>query len=173
MTDRPDWRRMDPGERDRLLIDYCQKGMSASKIAARFSGCSRSAVIALIHRRKAKGVPVQLPRTPPLPHRNYNLVAKRKRKPPTVPALAVPASVRLVRDPEIILPDVPPCNLLDLAPGHCKFAVSAFHAREHLFCNQLQESGSVYCAKHTRIAFHPPQYRTKEKRYERKSNGWA
>jgi hypothetical protein len=159
MTERPDWRTMDLRERDCLLIEFCQRDMSAAKIANLFTGCTRNSVIGAIHRAKARGVPVKLrgqpmPPRPPKP-KNYSLTAKRKRTPPVIPPAPVVQVPVRVREPEIILPDLPPVLLKDLPAGRCKWPVSEFHARLHLFCGQPQAPDSVYCAAHTSMPTTP------------------
>lgn len=60
MTALPDWRRMDPAERDLLLIQLCNDGLSAGKIAAKFSDCTRSSVIGRVHRLQKGGRQIEL-----------------------------------------------------------------------------------------------------------------
>ncbi|CAH2399146.1 GcrA family cell cycle regulator [Mesorhizobium ventifaucium] len=54
MSDLPDWTRIDPAERDRLLVGYCNDGLTARAIANKFLNCSRSAAIGRLHRLKLK-----------------------------------------------------------------------------------------------------------------------
>ncbi|RWH31624.1 GcrA family cell cycle regulator [Mesorhizobium sp.] len=48
----PNWKTIDPTDRDKLLADYCKQGLTAQQIADRFLNCSRSAAIGRIHRLK-------------------------------------------------------------------------------------------------------------------------
>ncbi|TIN76747.1 GcrA family cell cycle regulator [Mesorhizobium sp.] len=52
MSDLPDWKGIDPAERDRQLAQFCQEGLTARAIANKFVNCSRSAVIGRVHRLK-------------------------------------------------------------------------------------------------------------------------
>lgn len=54
MSDLPDWTRIPPAERDRLLVGYCGDGLTAQAIANKFLNCSRSAAIGRLHRLKLK-----------------------------------------------------------------------------------------------------------------------
>lgn len=54
MSDLPDWKRIDPAERDRQLAQFCQEGLTARAIADKFVNCTRSAVIGRVHRLKLK-----------------------------------------------------------------------------------------------------------------------
>lgn len=66
MSNLPDWRYLtdhDPDGRDRLLIQLCHQGMSASQIAGQFSNVSRNAIIGKVHRLAAKGVAITLSKT--------------------------------------------------------------------------------------------------------------
>ncbi|RWO23332.1 GcrA family cell cycle regulator [Mesorhizobium sp.] len=54
MSDLPDWKRIDPAERDRQLAQFCQEGLTALAIANKFVNCTRSAVIGRLHRLKLK-----------------------------------------------------------------------------------------------------------------------
>lgn len=46
MSDLPSWKTIERTERDRLVADCCALGLSAQRIADRFSDCSRNAVLA-------------------------------------------------------------------------------------------------------------------------------
>jgi hypothetical protein len=51
----PNWRTMEPAERDRLLILYCDRGLTASQTARKFADASRSAIIGRVHRLQKAG----------------------------------------------------------------------------------------------------------------------
>ncbi|PWJ93571.1 GcrA cell cycle regulator [Mesorhizobium loti] len=52
MTILPDWTTIPRVELDRLLVGYCEEGLTASAIAKKFLNASRSAVIGRVHRKK-------------------------------------------------------------------------------------------------------------------------
>lgn len=60
MSARPEWKTLATSERYRLVKALCAAGLSASRIAARFDGATRNAVVGVIHRLKAKGEIVRL-----------------------------------------------------------------------------------------------------------------
>lgn len=52
MSDLPNWKTLAAAERDRLLADFCARGLSAAQIAGKFFDASRSAVIGRAYRLK-------------------------------------------------------------------------------------------------------------------------
>lgn len=142
------------------------EGKSRREIGA-LLGCTRNVVTGRMHRlRIAAGHVVEKrkfvanvatktvgraePSLPPLeakqPRARTNPVPRRK-PPRLLPAVVVTDASR------------PPCSLLDLDRHGCKFAVTGHDVRDHLFCNQLQASGSMwpYCESHLRVAINPRQ----------------
>lgn len=46
-------------------------------------------------------------------------------------------------------------TLEDLAPGQCRFPISAFNALKHRFCGDRAREGKPYCEAHMAVAYQP------------------
>ncbi len=57
---RPSWLTMDLTERDRLLIQYCGQGLTASQTSGKFLDASRNAIIGRVHRLQNAGHDIAL-----------------------------------------------------------------------------------------------------------------
>jgi hypothetical protein len=62
----------------------------------------------------------------------------------------------------------PGVQLADLGRDQCRYPVTGFHARQHLFCAEVTTGDSPYCAEHRRIATAPREFGRGPGRYP----GW-
>jgi len=185
MSDLPDWKTINPAERDRLLAGYCNDGLTAQKIADKFQNCSRSAVIGRIHRLK-----LQLNNGAPRKSAGRRPKASVEAKPK---APAVRKVSKLVKDtsswrgannppatdfkaralqraasPGIVIkrenafdpiPDTTPISLMDLNSTTCRWMVNGVSGHGDLYCGQPKEVEHSYCACHRAIAHQPAHER--------------
>ncbi|MCF6120864.1 MAG: hypothetical protein E5X35_07430 [Mesorhizobium sp.] len=189
MSDLPDWTRIPPAERDRLLVSYCRAGLTAQAIANKFLNCSRSAAIGRLHRLKLKlnngeprpGGPGRTPvavsqdssRTlKPAPARRVSKLVQQTsswrgaNNPPATDFKA--RAEQRAASPGIVIkrenafdpiPGTTPISLLDLNSTTCRWMVNGVHGRDDLFCGQPKEIEHSYCACHRAIAHLPPTIR--------------
>lgn len=141
-------------ERVDKLIELWKDGLSASQIATRLGGVSRSSVIGKVHRL---GISYRDPASPPPPK------AGRPRKPGAVgPAAAPRAIVTPAPAPEI---RVPPAVVKIAYTGRhgCKWPIGDPAAESFSFCEQKAADGKPYCVEHARAAYQPRQKKAAER----------
>lgn len=132
-------------ERVETLKALWDERYSAAEIA-RAIGCglTRCAVLGKVHR-------LDLP-THAAPPRPYRTTA-----PTSMPAGGKPAQrTKAKAAPEIPSPGAPPLNIafLDLKPSQCRYPTS--DALPYLFCGQVKQPGSSYCAHHHALTHTEP-----------------
>lgn len=163
----PDWKALDPADRDAMLITLCGQGLSASRIAERFLNCTRSAVVGRVHRLQKRQVRVAL-RGRPSTNRTRQKPAKGAGKASrrviagvehvVARNLQAELPVVVVRFPTREsyfepLPETQPVHLDDMSGGRCNWPVSGLFGREPIYCGAPAEG--TYCATHHRIAYQP------------------
>jgi GcrA cell cycle regulator len=185
MSDLPDWTRIAPAERDRLLTEYCQAGLTAQGIANKFQNCSRSAAIGRLQRMK-----LQLNNGKPRKGKVGRRPASNEAAPKTVKPAArratklvqqtsswrgannPPASdfkaraEQRAKSPGIVIkrenafdpiPDTPPVAFG--SPG-CRWPVDGINGQGLLACGATKlHSDTSYCGAHTRLASAPTIHR--------------
>lgn len=153
----PDNRKKHPLE-DKIL-DAWIDGDSASVIAARHEGCSRSVVSGVVTRARKHGDPRAIERDRKPVVRTPRKARKATRKSgPWEQTAAAPKPPKAEPVPKTPPPsEVPSLGipLADLAPGQCKFATTAHDVppADHRFCGQPTHMGRVYCPHHASIAY--------------------
>lgn len=139
---------------DDLIMKLWREGEPASKIAERFPGKSRSAIIGRVHRLRARGVDLperptrqpkkaRLPRLPGLPQRPRPPRLRIVRNEPFVPPKPLPAIVDTLEG------SVP---LLEVTTG-CRWPVTP--GPPHRFCNRAPMDNKPYCGGHFSRAIQP------------------
>ncbi len=160
------WGKMNTEEKQDAIAPLLGLGWSAAMVAAEIEGCSRNAVIGIVHRsrgklrlavkpssptvRKAKATPRPRPNPRPrprpaakgkiiLPH-DYRLTSAEDALPPTPlpPVEFIPEERRL--------------KLVQLTEHTCKWPVGDPQSSEFHFCGDYSEDGSPYCSIHRRRA---------------------
>ena len=162
-------------DRVELLKKLWAEGLSASQIALQLGDASRNSVIGKVHRLGLAGR-AKAP-SPAVP---------RQRKPRTAGTLvrmARPAAVRgntalaavpvyeeevapapRVAAAENVVPIGQRCNILELGIGKCRWPVGDPGSADFFFCGGKTAGVSPYCGYHSRIAYHPPADRRRDRR---------
>lgn len=161
------WDKLHKDDKVKMIQEGLKNGMSTSQIANWIGGCSRNAVIGLIHRKKLgttkaskqqKGEPPPVRRKPAQP------------KPPVAvksppPARRDPLPPRMVRAlPAIqINPKVPMLRripLMELKTDDCRFPIGdPLLDADFGFCANPRHGESSYCQFHFRVVHLPPDAR--------------
>lgn len=142
-----------------LLKRLWKEGLSASQIAYRIPGATRSAVIGKVHRLKLPGRP-----------RQVSYAAKVARQRPSAPistAKMSPIEKRLVslsftRQVDSLPPEPPPQprgdkpTLVQLKYGDCRWPYGDPRHPDFHYCGQPKDGDRPYCAAHAALAYELP-----------------
>ena len=132
-------------ERIAALILLWREGLSASQVARRLGGVSRSAVIGKVHR-----LGIASREKPPRPRR----VAERPSPRPRAlhrPARQVPPRAP-VAPAQPLFEAAPTATILTLTKSGCRWPIGDPAAADFGFCGRLKLCDSAYCAGHASIA---------------------
>jgi len=164
-----DWNAMTRDERIAVITEGVAKGLSAGRIASKFVGASRNAVISYCYRHK-------IGTARPKPAKPAKTAATAQRVPPKAftPAITktespqpIP-SARAISKPAPDLVDLgpiaksqafqpidgaKPIRLEDLGAMQCHWPVNGFDGRDAIFCGV--RTRTTYCASHSRLAYQP------------------
>lgn len=143
------------------LIAYWERGLSASEIANKLGGVSRSAVIGKLHRLG------KTHKSPEAPQRVRDIVAAHGKRGKSnnplggrrsskagmaKPAARVVPIKPVLNSSACIFPiQMSPAPILDLKPGQCRFALNGLSdatTADTLFCGGPVRPGSSYCEHH-------------------------
>lgn len=145
-------------ERDARLRQFWAEGLSASQVAARLGGVTRSAVCGRVHR-------LNLPPRITATRKRW----EHKRKPK--PKLKKAKPISFPRPPQIKpapppaagawdpLPGSTPIPLEYLAASHCRWPIG--ETAPHTFCGCEKAPGLAYCATHAAWSIEAPTVRRK------------
>lgn len=154
-------------ERSALLTKLWGDGLSASQIAARLGGVSRSAVIGKVHRlglsgRATRNTNYNRPRAKPKP-KTSNLPGRppKPRVSASAAALAAlgdvkPETIVSVYE-ELVIPADQRKTIETLDECDCRWPIGDPQKAEFHFCGKAKIVGLPYCEFHVRRAFQPPR----------------
>lgn len=136
-------------ERIEVLNKMWSKGFSASQIAARIGGCTRSAVIGKVHRLKLAGDRAQMKK----PQRT---VPKKKPRSDT-PHFRVRTSCPnpLPNEDPYIVPLAKRVGIEGVEQDQCRWPYGDPRAPVFHFCDRKKVIGLPYCEAHARRAVRP------------------
>jgi hypothetical protein len=126
-------------EDDLELLRLWDKGWSASRIAIRFPGKSRNAIIGRVNRLRLKGVPI-MRRKEPKPGRPPTAAAKGPTGPQHKPAASLPLPATAPTPASAI-------SFEQLGPRTCRYPYG--DVPPFLYCGAETWEFSPYCAYHT------------------------
>lgn len=182
----PDWTTIPRDERKRLLVAYCDEGLTAQKIADKFLNCSRSAVIGLIHRLKLqlgagqprKGMVGRRPKPgsepaakvakPPAARRASKLVQQtsswRGANNPLWADFKARAEQRatspgIVIKREDAFDPIPNTSPVAFGSPGCRWPVDGVSGQGLLACGAAKEMERSYCDAHRQLSYAPPRAR--------------
>jgi GcrA cell cycle regulator len=135
-----------PWTADRIewLTQLWADGLSASQIASKLGGLTRSAVIGKVHRTGLPGRnktrdPASYPKAPRKPQRRAPWAVKNKRSKPADDS-GIPFAQR--------------CTLLELNNSTCRWPIAT---EPFLFCGAMPAEGRPYCHEHCARAYQSAQ----------------
>lgn len=134
-------------------------GLSASQIAMRLGGVTRSAVIGKVWRLGLQG------RAPTSRLQSAKRPKSKKQKRPTPfdamkAALAAAFAAAPIEPPPMPDKSAPADqrrSLLELEPHHCRWPIGDVREPDFHFCGAQKVAGLSYCLAHARKAYQPPQ----------------
>ena len=154
-------------DRVELLKKLWSEGLSASQIASRLGGISRSAVIGKVHRL---GLPLRV--VSPLRRLSGHVLRKRpdnskntrKGSPTRFAAGPKPKSaVVFAVEPlpkstdEVVVPAEKVCrSIVELADMRCRWPIGDPQHSDFTFCHHEKTAGLPYCQTHVMRAYQPP-----------------
>jgi GcrA cell cycle regulator len=137
-------------ERIALLTQLSHEGLSASQVALRLEGVSRSAVIGKVHRLGIAGR-----HRPALPR---NLGNRAPRSTRAASASRRPGDVRAPREPKpapyVVFEAYPTATLVTLAEHGCRWPIGEPDQADFGFCGRLRVGRGSYCQGRSPMASH-------------------
>ena len=135
-------------------------GTSASKIAAKLGGISRSGVIGKAHRLKLNARPIGGPSGPrPKKERTRSVAQRRPLQPRFAPfyrileAAGEPDAIPEPPIDDLAIPAHQRRSLLELNATTCRWPIGTPGTKEFFFCGGPAVQGCPYCTGHCRIAY--------------------
>jgi GcrA cell cycle regulator len=128
-------------------------GWSATEIAAKLDGPTRSAVLGKVHRlglEKRRDATIFVPRDPSTP----------RKSPPPRPARYAPP-VKIAPPPAPAPLECRPCSLHELSSTRCKWPIGHPGEKNFHFCGASPKADKPYCRFHCGIAYQPPPTRVR------------
>jgi GcrA cell cycle regulator len=157
-----------PHNRVEQLKQLWEAGLSASQIAAELGDVSRNAVIGKVHRLGLSGRAKSLCSTAPRQRNAHPAQHKVRAARPVArgnTALAQAFEVEVESVPvttDNVVPMSQRLSLLELNEATCHRPIGDPSSPDFFLCGGKVLTGLPYCARHSRIAYQPRQFKTVE-----------
>lgn len=136
-------------EREEMLKQLWQQGLSASRIAQELGSTTRNAVIGKAHRLGLSGRTTR--KVGPKPASSLSRSSSS--------ATRMPRAISRPRYIEPVERSAYAVNLVDLNEQHCKWPVGDPRSKEFHFCGAARAESFPYCQYHAAVAYHIPMRR--------------
>ena len=148
-------------DRVEILKKLWAEGLSASQIARELGDVTRNAVIGKVHRLGLAGR--ASPTKPKRRLRNREHIDYAESSYPGSSRSRLNDNIKPLVMPEpAVTSDGEPINILSLNEKVCKWPIGEPGDDDFRFCGNRKESGSPYCAEHTRVAYQPLEKKKKK-----------
>ncbi len=136
-------------EREEMLKQLWQQGLSASRIAQELGNTTRNAVIGKAHRLGLSGRTTR--KVGPKPASSLSRRSGNTARTPR--PIARPRYIEPVERSAYAV------DLIELTEQHCKWPVGDPRSKEFHFCGANRAESFPYCAYHASVAYHIPMRR--------------
>jgi GcrA cell cycle regulator len=142
-----------------LMREYWDAGLTASQIAKKLGGVSRSAVLGKVRRL---GFPARVPRRRADIDQRPKTRAARRRAANRERLAVSPAAAAPFADADVPLAQRRTFD--QLTPDACRWPIGEVGAADFAFCGGASVAGKSYCARHLRRAYQPDTARRPSRR---------